>query len=224
MDRILIVDDDHDIIKMLKDFLEMEGYSVLTSFNAEEAISNLIHKPDLIMLDVNMPVMNGLDLCRVIRNQVSCPIVFLTANAKEGDRVEGLVAGGDDYLVKPFSLKELSARIMAHIRRDQRVSEMGEMVVFGGFHIAYEARKFFYMDNEIDMTKTEFDIISYLSKNPGLILSKDQIYEYLWGIDKFGDSTIIVEHVRRIRKKISQWSDKELIETVWGVGYRFTYH
>ncbi len=224
MDQILIVDDDLDVLKMLKDFLELEGYKTLTSLNAKEALSQIAYKPDLILLDINMPGMNGLDLCRLIRNQVSCPIVFLTANAKEGDRIEGLVAGGDDYIVKPFSLKELSARIMAHIRRDQRVSDRGEMVVFGGFHIAYDARKFFFMEHEVELTKTEFDILSYLSKNPGQILSKDQIYEYLWGIDKFGDSTIIVEHVRRIRKKISELSDKVLIETVWGVGYRFSYH
>lgn len=218
--KILIVDDEKEIVQMIKEFLNLEGYLVYTAFSGEEALTMLQVTPDLILLDVNMPTMDGFKLCRRIRDFISCPILFLSAKIEEQDRIQGLSVGGDDYITKPFSLDELSARITAHLRRERR-SGQNKVRFFKDFSLSYTERTLYYRDDEIQLTKTEFDIVALLSLNPHQTYSKDSIYDHLWQYEKEGDSSIIVEHIRRIRQKISNISHDELIETVWGVGYRW---
>lgn len=219
--RLLIVDDEDDILQMLKQYFDMKGYVVYTAKNGQEAIQKVQNEIDLMLLDVNMPGMDGMEVCKKIRSYVQIPIIFLTARVEEEDKISGLLVGGDDYITKPFSLKELGARVEAHLRREQRRAKKEKLFFTGDLVIQYSERKLLYKENEILLTKTEFDILELLSLNKGQIFSKENIYETLWGYDKDGDSGIIMEHIRRIRKKISNYSEKDLIETVWGVGYRW---
>jgi DNA-binding response OmpR family regulator len=168
-----------------------------------------------------MPGMNGLEICKKIRGQVNIPIIFLTAKIEEQDRINGLMVGGDDYITKPFSLEELHARVIAHLRREERGRIKKKVISAGDFIINYSDRIVNIYGKEIIFTKTEFDIIEILSSNKGRIFDKEAIYEKLWGYDKDGDNAIITEHIRRIRGKLAKESDKVLIETVWGVGYRW---
>lgn len=219
--RILIVDDEEDILYMLKQFFELKGYLVYTARNGEEAVEKIQMDLDIVLLDINIPGLNGIEVCKKIRSYVQIPILFLTAKIEEEDKVNGLMAGGDDYITKPFSLKELGARVEAHLRREQRKVQKGKLAFIDEIVIQYSERKVLCRDNEVKLTKTEFDILELLSLHSGQIFSKETIYERLWGFEKDGDSNIIMEHIRRIRSKLNKYSDKELIETVWGVGYRW---
>lgn len=221
MYKILVVDDEPDIIRLLKDYFEIQGFLVLVGRNGTEAVEKAASDPDIILLDINLPDMDGLEVCKRIRDHVSCPILFLTAKITEQDRINGLMTGGDDYILKPFSIDELGARVMAHLRREARSKKKGTVKFSGDFTINFSERSLYYKEQEIDLTKTEFDIAEYLCMNRGQVFSKERIYEKLWGYDSEGDSNIITEHIRRIRLKISKYTEKSLIETVWGVGYKW---
>lgn len=219
--KLLVIDDDKDIRMMLKDYFQLMGYLVYLAESGQEAFEKIAEHPDLILLDINMPQLDGLEVCKRIRNQINVPILFLTAKIEEQDKINGFMAGGDDYILKPFSLEELSARIMAHLRREERGRDKKALCSAGEFIINYNDRTVFIGEKQIVFTKTEFDIIEFLSSNKGRIFDKESIYEKLWGFDKEGDNAIITEHIRRIRKKFEKESEKEMIETVWGVGYRW---
>lgn len=219
--KLLVIDDDKDIRMMLKDYFQLMGYLVYLAESGQEALEKISEHPDLILLDINMPQLDGLEVCKRIRNQINVPILFLTAKIEEQDKINGFMAGGDDYILKPFSLEELSARIMAHLRREERGKDKKALCSAGEFIINYNDRTVFIGEKQIVFTKTEFDIIEFLSSNKGRIFDKESIYEKLWGFDKEGDNAIITEHIRRIRKKFEKESEKEMIETVWGVGYRW---
>lgn len=221
-DKILVVDDDKKIAKMIKDFLEMEQYQVLSAYDGETAIRKAEQNPDLILLDINMPGMNGLEVCGKIRDMLDCPIIFLTARIEERDKIAGLRTGGDDYIVKPVSLKELLARIEAHLRREKRKSAKRTFRFDVGLCIDYSSRQIFCNNQEILMKKSEFDIIELLSSYPGQTFDREQIYEKLWGLERTGDNKIVTELIRRIRNKLKDVSKREYIETVWGCGYKWT--
>ncbi|XCP86372.1 response regulator transcription factor [Roseburia hominis] len=220
--RILIVDDDRELLKMLKSFFEIRKYAVMTAEDGMSALKMAETAPDLILLDVNMPRIDGLEVCRRIRDKVSCPILFLTARVEEQDRVNGLMSGGDDYILKPFSLKELEARIMAHLKREERRRIKSEYRFQGELLIDYAAKTVQIGEDYLELTKLEYGIIEFLSMNPGLVFDKERIYEKVCGYDAEGDSRVITELVRRIRKKMSVHTEKEYIETVWGLGYKWT--
>ncbi len=219
--KILIVDDEPGICGLLKDYFEMQDYLVYTAENGTQAIEKIRTEPDIILLDVNMPDIDGFEVCRRIREHVSCPILFLTAKIEEQDRINGLVLGGDDYILKPFSVEELGARVMAHLRREQRKQKSGTVRVTGDLAIHYSERSVFCNGKNINFTKTEFDILEFLSMHPGQVFGKEQIYESIWGFDGSGDSNIVMEHIRRIRMKIAAYTERTYIETVWGVGYKW---
>lgn len=236
--RILVVDDERNIRQLLRECLEMEGYQVATAASGAEAAGCLSPQPDLILLDVNMPDMDGYLLCERIRDYVSCPILFLTARAEEQDRVSGFRSGGDDYVVKPFGIDELLARIEAHLRREDRRSPRaeedpgretagGKLWVTGcmkpgmGLVVDKAGRNVLWGDNSLGLTKTEYNIVELLLEHRGQVLTKEQIYERVRGYDGCGDSNIITEHIRRIRKKLEHFSAEEYIVTVWGVGYKW---
>lgn len=187
--RILIVDDEIGILQLLKDYFEIQGYEVLTAKNGQEAIEKAMENFDLILLDINLPDIDGLHVCQEIREKIECPILFLTAKIEEQDRINGFLMGGDDYILKPFSIEELGARVMAHIRREERRQPTKDSQK--GFVISYSQRSIFYDGTPVTLTKTEFNILELLSMNPGQIFSKEQIYEQVRGIDGTGDNTII---------------------------------
>lgn len=219
--KILIVDDDKELLRMLTDFFEIRKYSVFTARSGNAALKMAELNPDIILLDVNMPQLDGIEVCRRIRDKVSCPILFLTARADEQDRVNGLLSGGDDYILKPFSLKELEARITAHLKREERHRTKSEYRFQGEFLIDYTKKTVQIGSHCLELTKLEYEIIEFLSMNPGFVFDKERIYENVCGYDAEGDSRVITELIRRIRKKIREQTEKEYIETVWGMGYRW---
>lgn len=219
--KILIADDESDIVSMLSSFFESKGYLVFSAANGTEAIKQAERQPDIILLDINMPGLDGLSVCKRIRNHVSCPILFLTARIEDTDKVNGFAAGGDDYIVKPFSLMELEARVCAHLRRETRRSFGAQIKFSGELTIDYSERCLFFSDSRLVLAKKEFDIVELLSQNAGQIFDRERIYERIWGYDSEGDSSVVAEHIRRIRTKIAAYTDRAYIETVWGCGYKW---
>lgn len=219
--RLLIIDDEIEILQMLKLQFESDGYDVYLAKNSDEALKQLSHQIDLILLDINMPQINGLEFCQMIRRYIACPIIFLTARVDKQDIINGLMSGGDDYITKPFNLEELNARVMAHLRRENR----SQGTTVGKFEydliIDYGRQKVFYQNQEIKFSNKEFAIIKILSMNPSQVYTRELLYQQIWGYDSDGNSKVIKEHVRKIRAKFMQYSLQEYIETVWGVGYRW---
>lgn len=220
--KLLIVDDEADIRMLLKEYLELEGYQVQTAASAGEGEKALAQEPDLILLDVNMPGTDGFFWCEQVRDRVRIPILFLSARTGEEDRIKGFKAGGDDYILKPFSMEELSARIEAHLRREERKAKPEKReyldgvlkVDFTGYRILKDGR-------DIGLTKMEFQIAELLFTNRGQVFTKEGIYERVRGFDGEADAAVVTEHVRRIRMKLGAGKGQEYIETVWGVGYRW---
>lgn len=219
--KILIADDEPGIIQLLTDYFEMQDYQVITAENGAEVLKKLSQGPDLILLDVNMPALNGFEVCERIRAHISCPILFLTAKIEEADRIKGFMVGGDDYILKPFSIDELGARVEAHLRREERRKTDKAVKVYGQLIIHYGERCVYYEEKAISLTKTEYGIVEQLSLKPGQIFSKEQLYEKVRGFDGSADSSIVTEHIRRVRSKLGRYTDRQYIETVWGVGYRW---
>lgn len=221
MQKIMIIDDEIDILHMLDRYFRLNGYAVLTADGADEALKKLNQQPDLILLDINMPGMDGLSLCKNIRDYVTCPILFLTANANDKDKIKGFTVGGDDYIVKPFSVDELGARVSAHLRRENRSRTKTQVLFDAHFIIDYSQRAVFYMGKEVPLTKKEFDIVEVLSQNPGQVFDKERLYEAAWGFDGMGNNSVIAEHISQIRAKLTAVGAGPYIETVWGVGYKW---
>lgn len=219
--KLLIVDDEAGILQLLKDYFEIQGYEVVTAKTGKEAIESAMKSPDLILLDINLPDIDGLFVCRAIREQVSCPILFLIAKIEEQDRINGFLMGGDDYILKPFSIEELGARVMAHLRRESRSNPISEGTEYGELTISYSQRSVCRSGELVHLTKTEFDIVELLSMNPGQVFSKERIYESVRGLEGEGDSSIVMEHIRRIRNKLGESAGGGYIKTVWGVGYKW---
>ena len=235
-ERLLVVDDERAIADMLAEYFELRGYQVDTAYSGIDALraASADTPPDLILLDVNMPGMDGFSVCRRIREHLSCPIVFLTARIEDVDQIDGFAAGADDYVLKPFSLEVLGHRVAAHLARQQRqapdaaTGASGNAVrFFGPVTIDYAQRKVSAVHadgaaSRIDFTRTEFDIIALLSKRAGQVFDRDVIYQQVWGWDALGDPSIVREHIRRIRRKLADAGiSPDCIETVWGVGYKW---
>lgn len=223
MEKILIIDDDLEIISLLKDIFSDEGYIVYTANNSEKALELINKAPNIILLDVMMPGKDGFELCKEIRSIVTCPIIFITAKVEENDIINGLAIGGDDYITKPFSIREIRARVKAHLRRDKRdVEKENNFLLFKNLKIDLCTREVFYFEKEVSLTKREFDIIELLALNKGQIFSKDRIYDKIWGYGAEGDCSTVAEHVKKLRAKFHCINDNfNYILTVWGVGYKW---
>ena len=219
--KILMIDDEEMILTMLKKCLETENFLVYTADNAKKALELMSVAPDIILLDINMPEMDGLELCQFVREHISCPIIFLTARVSEQDVIQGLSVGGDDYITKPFRVDELLARILAHLRREERKNNADNLKFDEELIIDYNSRMVFLGMRQLDFSNKEFEIIRLLSQNVGIVFDRETIYEKLWGYDGEGDSIVVKEHIRKIRNKMANYTEKNYIETVWGVGYRW---
>lgn len=219
-EKIMIIDDEPDIIFLLRDFFLLNDYEVITAANAEQATEKIKENPDIILLDINLPGKNGLEFCKQIRNYTQCPIIFLSARTQEDDILAGLNIGGDDYITKPFHIRELLGRVQAHLRREKRNKNI-EVPKKDGLKIDYTGMSVAYNGKSIAFTKTEFEIIEFLSMNPCQVFSREKIYENVIGFNSEGDNTVITEHIRKIRNKFVNVGCKSYIETVWGVGYRW---
>ena len=219
--KILMIDDEEMILTMLKKCLETENFLVYTAEKKKKALELMSVAPDIILLDINMPEMDGLELCQFVREHISCPIIFLTARVSEQDVIQGLSVGGDDYITKPFRVDELLARILAHLRREERKNNADNLKFDEELIIDYNSRMVFLGKRQLDFSNKEFEIIRLLSQNAGMVFDRETIYERLWGYDGEGDSIVVKEHIRKIRNKLANYTEKNYIETVWGVGYRW---
>ena len=219
--KILIIDDEEMLLTMLKKCLQAENFLVYTADSAEKALERMSVSPDIILLDINMPQMDGLELCQYIREHISCPIIFLTARVAEQDIIKGLSVGGDDYITKPFRIEELLARILAHLRREELKNKSSSLKFDKELIIDYNGRNVFWGEQPLIFSNKEFEIIQLLSQNAGMVFDRETIYERLWGCDSEGDSIVVKEHIRKIRNKLADYTDKNYIETVWGVGYKW---
>jgi len=220
-EKILIVDDEKGVVDMLKSYFEMQSFQVYTALNGTDALKQAAQNPDLVLLDINMPDMDGLTVCEKIRSYISCPILFLTARVETADKIKGFQVGADDYIVKPFDIDELGARVAAHLRRENRKQEQSVFHFFSDMAIDYSKREVAIKETIIPLTRREFDIVELLSINAGQVFDREHIYEVVWGLDGDGNSDTIMEHIRKIRSKFAAVSLHGYIETVWGVGYKW---
>lgn len=211
---------------LLEDELKAKGHEVLVAYDGPKGIELAKKQPDLIILDIMMPGIDGFEVCRNIRDDVLCPIIFLSAKQSETDKIKGLTLGGDDYIVKPFGLKELMARIDANLRREKRSQYINEenkraVLYFGELSLNIKERTVKINGENIMLTKREYDIVELLALHAGQVFSREHIYEKIWGYDSEGDSATVVEHIKKIRAKLTTSTTDEYISTVWGIGYKW---
>jgi len=223
--NILIVDDDKDIVNLIKDILEDEGYAVNSAFNGLDALKLIAsNKFELLIIDIMLPDINGYEICKKIRDDVTAPIIILSAKNKAMDKVIGFELGADDYITKPFDDNELIARVKAHLRRSKRNEsnnpvEKDGLIKFKGIELNKNSYEVYINGLKAELSTKEFQIITYMMEYANIVLTRDQIYNAVWGYEDFGDENTVTVHIKKLREKI----DKEgnFIKTIWGVGYKF---
>ncbi|MFS0838311.1 response regulator transcription factor [Paenibacillus sp. 1P03SA] len=226
MKSILIVEDERLIAELQRDYLEVHGFRVEIAEDGERGLRlGLTGEYDLILLDLMIPRIGGFEVCKKIREERDIPILMVTAKKEDIDIIRGLGLGADDYITKPFKPAELVARVKAHLARYERLigpPKKKEEVSIRELVIHSDSRRVFLRGREITLTTKEFDLLSFLARNPNRVFSKDHLFEKLWGMNSLGDSQTVTVHIRKLREKIELDSSKsEYIETVWGAGYRF---
>ena len=219
--KILIVEDEANIRELLRLYLEREGYTVLEAENGVEGIKKWkSDKPDMLLLDVMMPVMDGWEVCREIRAESDVPIIMLTAKGETADRVSGLEMGADDYIVKPLEMPEVIARVRAVFRRIAPDDEP-EKLSFDNLVIDKQAYDLVIKGKRVDAPPKEIELLYFLASSPNRVFTRAQLLDEVWGFDYFGDTRTVDVHVKRLREKLEGVSDKWELKTVWGVGYKF---
>lgn len=225
MPRILLVDDEASLLKGLKLSLEREGFTVLTAETGKQALQTVAtEKPDLIVLDLMLPEIDGLEVCQTIRRSSTVPVIMLTARSEDIDKILGLEMGADDYLTKPFNSRELIARVRAHLRRVNwgGIAQAAQRIDVGMLSIDVPKRRVLVNGQEVELTAKEFDILVTLATNPGRVYTRENLLEMIWGYKYFGDVRNVDVHVRRLREKIEKDpAHPEYVLTRWGVGYHF---
>ncbi|MBR6502735.1 MAG: response regulator transcription factor [Clostridia bacterium] len=222
--KILIVDDDENICELLRLYLEKDGFTTLVAHDGGAALhSAQINNPDLVLLDIMMPVLDGWQVCREIRKNSNVPIIMLTAKGETFDKVLGLELGADDYITKPFDSKEVVARIKAVLRRisDSDKAANVREVRYDNLRINITNYELEVAGEQIDTPPKELELIYHLASNPNRVYTRDQLLDEVWGFDYYGDSRTVDVHVKRLREKLEDVSDKWSLKTVWGVGYKF---
>ena len=221
---VLIVEDDKNIQSLLQMYLEKEGYAVTVADDGGQGLIKFRSiKPDLVLLDVMMPVMDGWTVCKMIRAEYQTPIIMLTAKSQTDDKVNGLRCGADDYITKPFEMKEVLARIEAVLRRSDRsiTEQKARRLVFDKLVIDMDAFELNVDGKKIDTPPKEMELLFYLASSPNRVYTRNQLLDEVWGFDYFGDSRTVDVHVKRLREKLEGVSESWSLKTVWGVGYKF---
>ena len=224
MSKILVVDDEQNICELLTLYLVKEGYNVETAADGEEALSVFqSFGPDLILLDIMLPKLDGWQVCREVRKTSDVPIILLSAKGETFDKVLGLELGADDYVTKPFESKELMARIKTVLRRANGNvgGEQRQEVSYPGLYVSLTNYRLEVKGKRIDAPPKEIELLYHLAKNPNRVFSRDQLLDEIWGFKYFGDSRTVDVHIKRIREKLEDVSDQWCIRTVWGIGYKF---
>jgi DNA-binding response OmpR family regulator len=220
--KVLVVEDDINISELLRLYLEKEGFEVTLASNGAAGITQFeqVH-PDLVLLDIMLPVMDGWAVCREIRGASKTPIIMLTAKGETIDKVSGLEMGADDYVVKPFEIKELMARIHAVMRRYRAGAESDRRLVFDKLVIDMDSFELLVDGKRVDAPPKEMELLHHLASSPNKVYTRNQLLDEVWGFDYFGDSRTVDVHIKRLREKLENVSDKWSLKTVWGVGYKF---
>ncbi|MBQ1230326.1 MAG: response regulator transcription factor [Clostridia bacterium] len=222
--KILVVDDDSNISELLKIYFENEGYAVKIANDGMEGLSYFkLFEPDLVLLDIMLPKKDGWQVCREIREMSSKPVIMITAKGEVFDKVLGLELGADDFLVKPFDMKELSARVKAVLRRYQAHARQNdeEVIKFENIEISLQKYELKLNGKSVDIPPKELELLYFLASNYNRVFTRDQLLDKVWGFDYLGDSRTVDVHVKRLREKLEGVSDKWILKTVWGVGYKF---
>ena len=225
-EKVLIVDDEKEIRELIRDYLNVEGFKVQMANDGKEAIEKFeSYNFDIVVLDIMLPKIDGMEILKIIRSKSNIPVMMLSAKKSDVDKVLGLGLGADDYMTKPFSPKELVARIKAQLRRYNEFSNSQfnkNILEFKNLKIDLDGYNVYLDDEKIQMSAKEFEILKYLALNPERVYSREQIFNEIWGFNEYGDINTVTVHIRKIREKIEEdSSNPEYIETVWGVGYKF---
>lgn len=222
---ILIADDEAGIREILKIYFEKEGFEVIEAENGEQAIAKVISdKPDMLLLDIMMPVMDGIEVCKQVRKMSSMPIIMVTAKEEDDDRIAGLEIGADDYITKPFNTREVVARVKAVLRRFGNKENTKELshIEYEGLSIDMEKYEVIAFGHKMTFTSKEMELLWALASNPGKAFSRNQLLESIWGYSYYGDTRTVDTHIKRIRQKLNIPVDARWdISTIWGVGYKF---
>ena len=224
--KILIIDDDTNMCAFLKNYFENEGYGIKVANDGMEGLSFFkIYEPDLVLLDITLPKKDGWQVCREIREISSKPIIMVTAKGDVFDKVLGLELGADDYVVKPFDIKELSARVKAVLRRYQVHTNQNddEVIKFDNIEISRQKYELKLKGKPVDVPPKELELLYFLASNYNRVFTRDQLLDKVWGFDYLGDSRTVDVHVKRLREKLEGVSDKWTLKTVWGIGYKFEF-
>lgn len=227
MSKILIIEDELDIAELEKDYLELSGFEVEVETAGDKGLERAINEDfNIIILDLMLPVMDGFEICRRIREEKNIPIILVSAKKEDIDKIRGLGMGADDYITKPFSPSELVARVKAHFARYERLIGSGqkenEVIEIRGLRIDKTARRVFVNENERIFTTKEFDLLTFLAENPNHVYTKEELFREIWDMESIGDIATVTVHIKKIREKIEfNTSKPQYIETIWGVGYRF---
>ena len=220
--KILIVDDDQNICELLRLYVEKEGFQAIVVNDGEAALAAVNdYMPKLILLDIMLPKRDGWQVCREIRKFSDIPILMLTAKGETFDKILGLELGADDYIAKPFDTKEVIARIKAVLRRTYTEEESAKIVVYDKLEINLTNYELIVNGKQIDTPPKELELIFHLAKNPNRVFTRNQLLDEVWGFDYYGDSRTVDVHVKRLREKLEDVSEKWSLKTVWGVGYKF---
>ncbi len=222
--KVLVVDDDKNICELLRLYLEKEGYGVILSHDGEEAVVKFnALKPDIVLLDIMLPGLDGWQVCREIRKKSNVPVIMITAKSETFDKVLGLELGADDYVTKPFDAKEIIARIKAISRRVSQTNNENEIkeVKYDNLVVNMTRYELKVKGKTLDTPPKELELLFYLASNPNRVYTRDQLLDEVWGFEYYGDSRTIDVHIKRLREKLEGVSDKWVLKTVWGVGYKF---
>lgn len=226
--KILVIEDDRLIAELERDFLAASNFDVDIAMTGKEGLEFIGNTEfDAVLLDLMLPEMDGICVCREIRKESNVPIIMVTAKKEDADKIRGLAVGADDYVLKPFSPTELVARVRAHINIHERIKkeyeqeEIEEKIEVRNLMIYPQARRILRDNQEISLTNKEFDLLLFLLENPNIAFSKDTIFDRVWGMDSMGDASTVTVHVNRLREKIEPDVEIPMIQTVWGIGYRF---
>ena len=220
--NILVVEDDHNISDLIRMYLEKEGFEVRIAYDGGKAVEEFDERiPDMVLLDIMLPVMDGWAVCAHIREKGATPIIMLTAKSDVDDRITGLEMGADDYLVKPFEMKELMARINAVLRRSEIPDDTKKRLQFDKLVINLDSYELLVDGKQVDTPPKELELLYHLASTPNRVYTRNQLLDEVWGFDYFGDSRTVDVHIKRLREKVEDVSDQWSVKTVWGVGYKF---
>jgi DNA-binding response OmpR family regulator len=223
MNKIVLVEDEKELAFVIRDYLKNEGYEVIVIQDGKEALDYLMKNSiKLLILDIMLPNVDGFEICKEVRKKTNIPIIIISAKSEDDDKISGLELGADDYIVKPCSIRELSARVKAHLRRSYDIKINKEKIVDGPIIVDVQARQIYFNNNPINLANKEFDLLKILIENKDRVMIKENLFNRIWGTESFSELSTLTVHINKIREKIEKDPKKpKAIKTIWGTGYKY---